>query len=256
MYFESHAHYDDNRYNEDRDALLQALPQAGIDVVINIGANMASSKRSIQLAEQYGYMYAAVGVHPHDAKDMTAQDLTTLKDWCRHEKVVAVGEIGLDFYYNHSPKDTQQYWFEKQMELAGEVGLPIVIHSRDAAEKVYRLVEKSGLNRGVVHCYSGSAEMAMDYVNLGFHIGVGGVVTFPNAKNLVKAVERVPASRILLETDCPYLAPVPHRGERNSSQYLEIICHKIAQIKQVTKEEMAQITMQNGLELFRIENNC
>lgn len=252
MYFESHAHYDDKKFDKDRDELLNMLPQKGIEYVVNIGAGMPSTQGSIDLAEKYPYIYVAVGVHPHEAESMTEAALMKLEAYCSLEKVVAVGEIGLDFYYDHSPRDVQRYWFKKQLELAEKTRLPVVIHSRDASAETFDIIKESGVRKGVVHCYSGGWQMAMDYVEMGFYIGVGGVVTFSNARKLVEAVEALPMEKILIETDCPYLAPVPNRGQRNSSLNLPYITERIADIKKITLEEAAKITMENGKKLFSI----
>ncbi len=254
MYFESHAHYDDSRFDDDRDKLLgETLPESGIDYIINVGADMHSSEESIQLSEKYGYIYAAVGVHPHDTSLMHDSDLKILEDMSKHEKVVAIGEIGLDYYYLNSPKDVQIGRFKEQLALAKELDLPVIIHSRDAAQETYDIIVNSSVKNGVIHCYSGSPEMAAEYVKMGFYIGIGGVVTYSNAKKLVETTHSIPIERILLETDCPYLSPIPKRGERNSSQNLQYICDKIAQIKQISHNETAKITLENGCKIFVVK---
>ena len=252
MYFESHAHYDDRRFSKDRHETITALPKAGVDTVINAGSCIPSSFASIDLAKKYDFFYAAVGVHPHHAAEIKPGDMDKLRTLCAHTKTVALGEIGLDYYYDHSPRDVQRKWFETQLALSKEVGLPVIIHSREATQETFDIIENSGVRKGVIHCYSGAKEMAQRYVNLGFYIGIGGVVTFPKAKNLVETVQAVPLSRLLIETDCPYLAPVPFRGERNGSQYLKVICDKIAEIKGVAPDEAAAVTAENGKVLFAI----
>lgn len=253
MYFESHAHYNDKRFNEDRDELLGSiLPEAGIDYVVNCGADMISSQESIELADKYDYFYASVGVHPHDALDIKDSDIQTLADWSAHEKVIAIGEIGLDYYYDYSPREIQVKRFKDQLQLAKDLHMPVIIHSRDANQETFDIIVESGIKAygGVIHCYSGSPEMALEYVKMGFYIGVGGVVTFPNAKKLVDTVKDVPIENILLETDCPYLSPVPNRSKRNSSQNIHYICDKISQIKQISPIDIAKYTKENALKLF------
>lgn len=251
QYFESHAHYDDPRFKEDREELLrEILPACGVSHVINIGCDVKSSEMSIRLAEKYDYVYAAVGVHPHELYDMSSQTIAKLKKLSEHPKVVAIGEIGLDYYYDTHPRELQRFWFRQQLRLAEEVGKPIIIHSRDASQETFDIIASSAVRRGSIHCYSGSAEMAKDYVKMGFHIGVGGVVTFSNAKKLVETVAAIPLERILIETDCPYLAPNPHRGKRNDSTNLKYVVEKIAEIKEATPEEVAKITAENAENLF------
>ena len=246
---DSHAHYDDRRFNGDRHELLTSFAGHGIELVINIGADMKSSQKSISLAEKYPFVYAAIGVHPHEAKSMRDNDFETLRCWSEHSKVVAIGEIGLDYYYDNSPRDIQRTRFEQQLVLSKEVGLPVVIHSRDASAETFSMLRDSGL-QGVIHCYSGSREHAIEYVKAGFYIGVGGVLTYKNARKLVETVEAIPLKSILLETDCPYLAPEPHRGRRNHSLYLTEIARKVAEIKGVSYEEVEAANRENVLTLF------
>ena len=202
------------------------------------------------MAEKYDYIYAAVGVHPHELYDMSSQTIDKLRKLSEHKKVVAIGEIGLDYYYDTHPREFQRFWFIQQLRLAEETGLPVVIHSREASQDTFDIIERSKVRRGSIHCYSGSAEMAKEYVKMGFHIGVGGVVTFPNAKKLVEVVEAIPLESILIETDCPYLSPVPNRGKRNDSRNLKYVVDKIAEIKGVTPEKVAEITKNNAETLF------
>lgn len=250
-YFESHAHYDDKRFKEDREELLwELLPACGVSHVINIGCDVKSSEMSVHMAEKYDYIYAAVGVHPHELYDMSSQTIDKLRKLSEHKKVVAIGEIGLDYYYDTHPREFQRFWFIQQLRLAEETGLPVVIHSREASQDTFDIIERSKVRRGSIHCYSGSAEMAKEYVKMGFHIGVGGVVTFPNAKKLVEVVEAIPLESILIETDCPYLSPAPNRGKRNDSRNLKYVVDKIAEIKGVTPEKVAEITKNNAETLF------
>lgn len=250
MYFESHAHYDDGRFKNDREEILNLLPSCGIDYVINVGCDMKSSRESIKMAEKYDYIYAAVGVHPHDAENMKESDLDEIRQMSNHKKVVAIGEIGLDFYYDNSPRDVQRYWFKRQLEIVKELNKPVIIHSRDASQETFDIIKESGVKKGVIHCYSGSAQMAMDYVKMGFYIGVGGVVTFSNAKKLVEVVEAIQLEQILIETDSPYLSPIPNRGKRNDSRNLQFVVKKIAKIKDIGPEKVANITKLNAKQLF------
>lgn len=250
MYFESHAHYDDGRFKNDREEILNLLPSCGVDYVINVGCDMKSSRESIKMAEKYDYIYAAVGVHPHDAENMKESDLDEIRQMSNHKKVVAIGEIGLDFYYDNSPRDIQRYWFKRQLEIVKELNKPVIIHSRDASQETFDIIKESGVKKGVIHCYSGSAQMAMDYVKMGFYIGVGGVVTFSNAKKLVEVVETIQLEQILIETDSPYLSPIPNRGKRNDSRNLQFVVEKIAKIKDISPEKVANITKLNAKQLF------
>lgn len=252
MYFDSHAHYDDERFDEDRSQLLELLPQQGVEYVVHAGANIESSKRGIDLAGEYDYIYTSVGVHPHDAEQLREDDLEVLRSLAMQPKVVAIGEIGLDYYYDFSPREVQRVWFHKQLELAKELKLPVIIHSRDACQETFDILKESGLT-GVIHCFSGSKELAKEYVKRGFYIGIGGALTFKNARKTVEVVEAIPLTSILIETDAPYLTPVPHRGKRNDSTYLKYVVEKIAEIKGCTVEEVATITMDNAKKLFDIK---
>ena len=231
MYFESHAHYDDERFDDDRDELLSSFPEEGIETVINSSSDISSSKASIALADKYPFFYASVGVHPHEVGKMSEEDIETLKKLSKHPKVVAVGEIGLDYYYDLSPRDEQRYWFKRQLELAYELDMPIIVHSRDAAQECFDIIKASKVRNGVIHCYSGSAQMAKDYIEMGFYIGIGGSLTFKNNRKTVEAVEQIPIDKILIETDAPYLAPVPYRGRRNDSRLLKYVVEKIGDKK-------------------------
>ncbi len=250
MYFESHAHYDDKQFDKDREALLTCLPTYGIDVVINSGSDLKSSYIGKELAEQYDYIYFAAGIHPHELYDISDAVLEEIRQLTMHKKCVAIGEIGLDYHYDTFSKETQKYWFEKQLEIAKLFHTPVIIHSREAAQDCFDIICKSGVNKGVIHCYSGSPEMAEEYIKMGFYIGMGGVLTFPNAKKLVEVAKKIPLERILIETDCPYLAPVPYRGKRNDSRNLEFVVKKLAEIKGLSPSEVANITLKNGENLF------
>ena len=250
MYFESHAHYDDERFDEDRDTLLASFPAEGIETVVNASSDIKSSKASIALSEKYPFFYSAVGVHPHEVENITEADIDELRELSKHPKVVAIGEIGLDYYYDLSPRDLQRHWFKRQLELADELKMPVIIHSRDAAQECFDIIKNSNVRNGVIHCYSGSAEMAEEYIKMGFYIGVGGSLTFKNNKKGVETVERIPIEKILIETDSPYLAPVPYRGKRNDSRLLKYVVERISQIKNIPENDICNITKNNAQNLF------
>lgn len=253
MIFETHAHYDDEQFNEDREELLVSLPAQGIETVVNIGASLEGCKASIELANQYSHIYAAVGVHPDEVGTLNEETFAWLKKQYSHEKVVAVGEIGLDYYWDKEGHDIQKEWFIAQLQLAKEKNLPVVIHSRDATEDTLEIMRKYGSTlKGVIHCFSGSVEVAREYVKMGYYIGVGGVVTFKNSKKLKEVVVDIPLENLVLETDCPYLAPTPFRGKRNNSTYLSYVAEEIALLKGISYEEVVRITRQNGKELYGI----
>ncbi len=253
MFFDSHAHLNDDRFDDDRDELIASFNQNGICNVINIGADIKSSKESIELAEKYDFIYAAVGIHPHDVEDMTDADLDTLSDMSKHKKVVAIGEIGLDYYYDNSPRELQRKWFRAQMELANKLNLPVIIHSRDAMGDTLEILRDCPVKAGVLHCYSGSVESAKEILKLGYYISFAGPVTFKNAKGLTEVAEFVPMDKLLIETDCPYLTPEPYRGKRNSSLYVPEVAKKIAELKGLPVEEVAKATKENTKRLFEIK---
>ena len=257
MIFETHAHYDDERFMEDQDALIKSMPEKGIGRIINVGSSIESTKATLELAKKYDYVYAAVGVHPSDIDGLNEDTFAWLKEQTAWEKTVAIGEIGLDYYWDKEPEvqERQREWFRRQMELAREVNLPVIIHSRDAAEDTMRLMKEIHAQEipGVIHCYSYSREMAQEFIKMGYYIGVGGVVTFKNAKKLKETVEAIPLERILLETDCPYMAPEPHRGTRNDSSNIPYVIAKIAELKQVSEAEVERVTEQNARTLFRTD---
>lgn len=257
MIFETHAHYDDERFTEDQDALIKSMPEKGIGRIINVGSSIESTRTTLELAKKYDYVYAAVGVHPSDIDGLNEDTFAWLKEQTAWEKTVAIGEIGLDYYWDKEPEvqERQREWFRRQMELAREVNLPVIIHSRDAAEDTMRLMKEIHAQEipGVIHCYSYSREMAQEFIKMGYYIGVGGVVTFKNAKKLKETVEAIPLERILLETDCPYMAPEPHRGTRNDSSNIPYVIAKIAELKQVSAAEVERVTEQNARTLFRTD---
>ncbi len=273
MIFDTHAHYDDEWFDEDREALLRGLSSRGVGTVINVGASMRGSRASVALSEQYPFVYASVGVHPDDAPQMTENDIAELETLAGAPKVVAVGEIGLD--YGHEDELTaeerdrqraaQAYWFRRQLALAAETSLPVIIHSRGAEGDTLAIMReyaesfqgtgenaKRAFSGGIIHCFSGSPETAAEYRRLGFHIGVGGVITFKNARRLPDVVAEAPLSQIVLETDAPYMAPVPFRGKRNDSGYLPYVVAKIAEIKGISEEEVIAVTTANARSLFGI----
>lgn len=257
MIFESHAHYDDKAFSKDREELLDSLGKNGIGYVVNIGANIETTKNTIRLAEKYPFIYGAAGVHPSDTDELNEENFLWLKEQCRHPKIVAVGEIGLDYYWDEPDRKIQKKWFVRQLEMAREVKLPVVIHSRDAAGDTLDVMkaEHAGEIGGVIHCFSYTKEMAREYLNMDYYFGIGGVVTFQNAKKLKEAVEYIPLEKILLETDSPYLAPVPYRGKRNSSLNLPLIAKEIAAIKGLDYEDVVRITEENAIKLFAIDQN-
>ncbi len=253
MYFDTHTHLDDDRFNEDRAIVIQKMRDAGVSLAVNIGADMESSAKSVKIAREYDFIYAAVGVHPHDVENMTEQDMETLKQLAQDKKVVAIGEIGLDYYYDNSPRELQKKWFRRQIELAKELNLPYVVHDRDAHADCMEIIKESGYFRGVMHCYSGSTEMAQELLKLGFYISFAGPVTFKNGKRAKEAAKAVPMDKLLIETDSPYLTPEPYRGQRNDSSYVPYVAREIAALKGLTEEETARLTLENGKRFFGIE---
>lgn len=255
MIFDSHAHYDDKAFDEDREEVLQALTKSGVGTVVNVGASLAGTKRTIDLAEKYPFVYGAAGVHPDEAGELNEETFVWLKEQCAHEKIVAVGETGLDYYWDKENHEVQKKWFRRQLALAKELSLPVIIHSREAALDTMEILKQEYDPRVpvVVHCYSYSPEMAREYVKMGYYLGVGGVVTFQNAKKLKETVQETPLRQILLETDCPYLAPVPFRGKRNDSRNLIYVAKAVAELKGITAEEVIRITEENAKSFYRLE---
>ena len=254
MIFETHAHYDDEAFDEDREALLGSMRENGIEYIVNIGADLKTTANTVALTEKYPFIYGAAGVHPDMTKELNEENFAWLEEQCRKERIVAVGEIGLDYYWDATPRDVQKEWFLRQMNLAKELNKPVVIHSREAAQDTFDMIKEhhAGTTGGVIHCFSYSKEMAEAYVKLGYYIGIGGVVTFKNARKLKEAVEAIPLESILLETDSPYLAPVPYRGKRNCSLYIPHIAQEIAALKGVSYEEVVEVTNRNAKKLFGI----
>ena len=254
MIFDTHAHYDDDAFDEDRDELLSGMAAKNVEYIVNVGASMASSERSVKLAEKYPFVYAAVGVHPDEVGELDEEKFAKLREWTKHEKVKAVGEIGLDYYWDKEGHDLQKHWFMRQMELAHEANLPMIVHSREAAKDTLDMViaAKPLDLSGIIHCYSYSVEQAREYLNMGYYIGIGGVLTFKNAKKLKEVAEYAPLSQIVLETDCPYLAPTPFRGKRNDSSMIAYVAEELAAIKNMPVEEVLRITNENGKKLYHI----
>jgi TatD DNase family protein len=251
MLFDSHAHYDDKAFDADRDELLAGLAEQGVGYVVNVGSTRASLEATLALTAQYPFVYGALGLHPSDVAEMSEETVA----WIREnigEKIVAIGEIGLDYYWDEPARNIQKEWFARQLELAREASLPVIVHSREAAKDTLDILRahKAGGGGGVMHCFSYSKEVARECLDMGLHLGIGGVVTFKNAQKIKEVVAYAPLERILVETDCPYLAPAPHRGKRNSSAYLSYIVREIAAIKGREYDDVVDATTENALRLF------
>ena len=253
MYFDSHSHMDDRRFDDDRDGIMDELKSRGVGLLMNVGCDLASSERSVALAERYPFVYAAVGSHPDDADHVDGRLLDRYRALAGHEKVRAIGEIGLDYHYEDVPRTQQIIAFEQQLELAEALKLPVIVHEREAHGDAMDIVRRHPDVRGVFHCFSGSKELALWLVERGWYIGFTGVVTFKNARRAVEAVQALPLDRILIETDCPYMAPEPYRGRRNDSRYVPLVAAKIAEIRGLTPDEAGNITTENAKRLFGIE---
>ena len=253
MLFDTHAHYDDDWFDEDRDALLSSMPERGVGLIVNPGITVETSRQAIAMAEQYPHMYAAVGIHPENCHDFVPAHIDELRELARHPKVVAIGEIGLDYYWDtNPPKEFQQQVLRAQMALAQELQLPVIIHDRDAHADTLAIVKEFPEVKGVFHCYSGSVEDARILVKMGWMLSFNGAATFKNARKAPEVIAEVPLERLMIETDAPYLAPVPHRGKRNDSSLVHLVAEKIAQIKGLTAEEVERATWDNGKRFFRI----
>ena len=252
MLFDTHAHLNDEAFHADREELIASLPQKKITPVMNPGCNLEDSKKGIALAEKYDFVYCAVGSHPDSADEVNESVINEYRDLCRHPKVKAIGEIGLDYHYEDIPRELQKKAFIMQMELAKETGLPVIVHERDAHEDGLAIVKSFPTVQGVFHCFSGSAELARQLVDLGWYIGFTGVLTFKNARRAIEAAAAIPLERIVLETDCPYMAPEPYRGRRNDPTYLYRMAEKLGEIRGISAEEAAAITAQNGKRLYGI----
>ena len=251
MIIDTHAHYDDEQFDTDRDELLKSMEAGGIGLIVNAGSTIDSWKKIVELTEGYSFMYGAIGIHPDEVGDMDDEQFSRMSDLLELDKIVAVGEIGLDYYWDKEEHDLQKEWFIRQLGLAREKDMPVIIHSRDAAADTFEIMKQHAAGmKAVIHCYSYSAEMAREYVKMGYYIGVGGVVNFKNAKKLKQVVEEIPLASIVLETDCPYLAPVPYRGKRNTSLYLPYVAEQVAELKGITVEDVIRQTEKNSRELY------
>lgn len=252
MIIDTHAHYDDEAFEEDREALLDSMQAAGIGRIVNIGSSLAACRRTLGLMEKYDFIYGALGVHPCDSEQLTEEDIAWIRQQSAHEKCVAIGEIGLDYYWDEPDREIQKKWFVRQLQLAREVKLPVCIHSREAAQDTVDIMKAEHAEEigGVVHCYSYSRELAKTFLNMGYYFGIGGIVTFKNARKLKEVVDYVPLERLVLETDSPYLTPDPFRGKRNDSTKLLYVVDMIAQIKGITAEEVMEITCKNAYGLY------
>ena len=252
MIFDTHAHYDDEQFDIDREELLGKMQGAGIETIVDVGASLETTKKALELAHRYDFIYAAVGVHPSEVEELDDDSIELLRSLCRDDKCVAIGEIGLDYHWPDPAPELQKLWFRRQLNLARAEHLPVIIHSRDAAADTLEIMadERAEEIGGVVHCFSYSKEIARQCVKMGFYIGIGGVLTFKNARKMVEVMEDTPMDRILLETDCPYLAPEPYRGKRNSSLYLPYVVQKMAEIKGITTEEVISITRKNAMTMY------
>lgn len=254
MIIDTHAHYDDEKFGEDREFIVNQLKENGIELVVNVGASMKTSENTIELTKEYDFFYGAVGVHPNETAELNEDKLELLRSYLHLPKIVAVGEIGLDYYWDEPKREIQKHWFTRQLDLAKEEQMPIIIHSRDAAKDTLDILGSKEYEsvRGVIHCFSYGIEMAREYLNRDYFLGIGGVVTFNNAKKLKEVVQYAPLDQLVLETDCPYLTPVPNRGKRNSSLYLPYVVEEIAALKNVSAEKVIQITNQNAKKLYRL----
>ena len=253
MIFDTHAHYDDEAFEEDREELLAQMESAGIGGIVNVGASVRGIRASQELAERYPFVWAAVGAHPDEVGSLDEETLQWMNGLCQKPKTVAVGEIGLDYYWDKESHELQKQWLIRQLEMAKETGLPVNIHSREAAQDTFDIMKEhhAGTTGGIIHCFSSSAQMALEYVKLGYYIGIGGVVTFKNARVMKEVAAAVPLDRIVVETDCPYLAPAPNRGKRNSSIYLPLVIEEIARIRGVSAQEVEEATWENAHRVYK-----
>ena len=252
-FFDTHAHYNDEDFDIDRDELLESLPGCGISLVLNPGCDLETSNAAVSYADKYDYIYAAVGWHPHEAKNFTDESIAFIREKATHPKVMAIGEIGLDYHYNHSDPKVQMEAFITQMDLAREFSLPVIIHDREAHGDCIDVISRYPDVSGVFHCYSGSAEMAKRIIRHGWYLSFTGAITFKNARHSLEAIKVIPNDRIMIETDAPYLAPVPYRGKRNDSRHLTYIAQAIADVKGMTTAEVAELTLENGKRFFGID---
>ena len=253
MIIDTHAHYDDEQFDEDREEILGKMQDAGIGMIMDAGSTILSWDKIVKLTEEYPFVYGAIGVHPDEVGNLDETQFARMERLLDKEKIKAVGEIGLDYYWDKEGHDLQKHWFIRQLDLAREMNKPVMIHSREAAADTMEIMKEHGKGlKGVIHCYSYSLEMAREYVKMGYYIGVGGVVTFKNSKKLKEIVEEIPLESIVLETDCPYLAPTPFRGKRNSSLYLPYVVEAIAELKGISAEQVIEQTEKNARDLYQL----
>jgi TatD DNase family protein len=253
MLIDTHTHLDFDRFDDDRAEVIESAYQQGVEKIINVGADMKSSRNSVRLAQDYDFIYASVGIHPHDAKTYSSGDYQELQDLAKQEGVIAIGEIGLDYHYDNSPRQKQQEIFKKQLELAIEVDLPVVIHSRDAREDTIRILKEYATDlTGVLHCYGYDLLTAKEVFDLGLYISFGGIITFNSTSEVRKMIKQLPLDKIILETDAPYLTPEPYRGQRNEPKYVKEVAKKMADIKNVELAEVEKITTENAEKLFTL----
>ncbi len=253
MIIDTHAHYDDEQFDADRSVLLGSMQEQGVEKIVNASATIASWDRVMELTQNYPIVYGMIGVHPDEVGELDEEKFLRMEQLLKKEKMVAVGEIGLDYYWDQESHDVQKMWFIRQLKLAEKLGKPVNIHSRDAAADTMEIVREYGRGlKGIIHCYSYSPEMAMEYIKMGYSIGVGGVVTFKNGRKLKETVQKVPIEYLVLETDCPYLSPEPNRGKRNSSQNLRYVAEKIAELKEMQTEDVIRITSENAERIYGI----
>ncbi|MGM0855390.1 MAG: TatD family hydrolase [Bacillota bacterium] len=254
MLFDTHVHLNAEQFNEDLEEVISRAREAGVEKMVVVGFDRPTINRAMELIEQYEFLYASIGWHPVDAIDMKDEDLAWIEELSNHPKVVAIGEMGLDYHWDKSPKDVQKEVFRKQIHLAKKVKLPIIIHNRDATQDIVNILREEGAEEvgGIMHCFSGSPEIAQECVDMNFYISLGGPVTFKNAKKPKEVAKEIPLEKLLIETDCPYLAPHPHRGKRNEPAYVKLVAEQIADLKEVSFEEVENITTENAKKLFNI----
>lgn len=250
--FDTHSHYDDEKFNPDREAILNNLQSQGISLVVSCGCDIDSAQFNFDLSQQYDYIYFAAGFHPENLQGVSLEDLAIIRKFAENKKCVAIGEIGLDYHWMDSPKDVQKEFFKAQIELAKELDMPVIVHDRDAHGDTLDIL-KSTKPKGVVHCFSGSKEMAREIIRLGMYIGLNGVITFPNAKKSLEVVKEIPIERLVLETDCPYLAPTPVRGKRNDSSNIPYIAEKIGEVLEIDPQKLLDITEKNAKDLYNLD---
>ena len=253
MIFDSHAHYDDERFDQDRECVIKEIKESGVVGVLNCGSSVEGMRKSVKLARKYDFFYAAVGIHPENADECNNDILKEIEEYTQDDKVKAIGEIGLDYYWEENPpKDIQRKVFREHMELADKLNMPVVIHDREAHKDTLEIMKEFPNVTGVVHCFSGSVEFAKECVKIGYYIGVTGVVTFKNSKKLKDVVKAIPMDRLLVETDCPYMAPAPFRGKRNKSDYIKYIIEEISSIKEINSDEVERKTKKNIEDMIKI----